>query len=118
MHHLIQQIKKHPDYHQCGMILCHEGVVRQTSICGKKVGRLRVDVNTGALQKIIAHYQAKPGIVDVLVEIYEQVDLNVGDTIMFLVVAGDVRDNVIETLTEALNDIKTSVTTKTEYYAE
>jgi len=35
---------------------------------------------------------------------------------MFLVVAGDIRDNVIMTLNDTLNAIKTTVTKKTEFY--
>jgi len=116
MKHLIDQIKNHPDYHLSGMILCHEGVVRQTSITGKKVCGLRVQVNKDALHKILARYRERPGILDVLIEIFHDIDLKVGDTIMYLVVAGDIRKNVIATLSEALDEIKSSVTTKTEYY--
>jgi len=116
MQHLIDQIKEHPDYHQSGMILCHEGVVRQTSSNEKKVTGLRVQINKEALDKVIDHYRSKPGILDILVEIFHEKDLKVGDTIMFLVVAGNIRSNVITTLSEALDEIKSSVTTKTEYY--
>jgi hypothetical protein len=35
---------------------------------------------------------------------------------MFLVVAGDIRENVIAVLTDTLNLIKTTVTEKTEYF--
>jgi molybdopterin synthase catalytic subunit len=35
---------------------------------------------------------------------------------MMLVVAGDIRENVIETLTDTLNAIKSTVTSKTEYF--
>lgn len=39
-----------------------------------------------------------------------------GRYVMFLVVAGDIRDNVVGALKETLNDIKTTVTTKTEFF--
>jgi molybdopterin synthase catalytic subunit len=39
----------------------------------------------------------------------------VGDDIMLLVVAGDIRENVIAVLNDTLNAIKTSVTNKTEF---
>jgi molybdopterin synthase catalytic subunit len=116
MQHLIEKIKQHPDYHQAGMILCHEGVVRQNSRDGKKITGLRVHLNKEAIHKILAKYRKRPGIIDVLIEIHHETDLNVGDTIMFLVVAGDIRENVIATLSEALDDIKSSATFKTEYY--
>ena len=35
---------------------------------------------------------------------------------MLLVVAGDIRENVIAVLTDTLNQIKTTVTEKTEYF--
>jgi molybdopterin synthase catalytic subunit len=34
---------------------------------------------------------------------------------MLLLVAGDIRENVIKVLTDTLNQIKTTVTKKTEY---
>ena len=35
---------------------------------------------------------------------------------MILIVAGDIRENVIAVLTDTLNQIKTTVTEKTEYF--
>ncbi len=40
-----------------------------------------------------------------------------GDDILILIVAGDIRKNVIAVLTDTLNLIKTRVTEKTEYSA-
>ncbi len=56
-------------------------------------------------------------IVEILVEINENRPLAVGDDVMFIVVAGDIRENVIGALTDTLNAIKSSVTTKTEFFA-
>ena len=36
---------------------------------------------------------------------------------MLLVVAGDIRDNVVPVLADMLNAIKTTVTEKTDFYA-
>ena len=33
---LVEKIKQHPDYPKAGMILCHNGVVRQTSRDGRR----------------------------------------------------------------------------------
>ena len=49
-------------------------------------------------------------------EIAADRDLAVGDDVMLLAVAGDIRENVIETLRDTLNAIKTTVTAKTEYF--
>ncbi|MBW2177735.1 MAG: hypothetical protein JRH03_12445 [Deltaproteobacteria bacterium] len=49
-------------------------------------------------------------------EIFDERNLVVGDDVMFLVVAGAIRETVITTLSETLNAIKTMVTKKTEYF--
>ncbi|MBA3034915.1 MAG: molybdenum cofactor biosynthesis protein MoaE [Desulfobacterium sp.] len=113
---LVDTIKKHPDYDKVGMILCHNGVVRGTSRDGRKVSGIRVAVDHAKLKKIIDASKNKPGIVEVLVKIFEDKDLGIGDDVMYLAVAGDIRENVIMTLQDTLNEIKTTVTAKTEYF--
>ena len=113
---LIDAIKKLPDYHQAGMILCHNGVVRRTSRDGRTVSGLRVKVDAEKLQQILAEQKKRPGIIEILVEIAENKDLSVGDDVMLLVVAGDIRENVISVLHDTLNAIKTTVTDKTEFF--
>ncbi|MEA3429090.1 MAG: molybdenum cofactor biosynthesis protein MoaE [Thermodesulfobacteriota bacterium] len=113
---LIDAVKKHPDYSKAGMILCHNGVVRDTSRNGRQVSGLRVAVDHEKLRNVIKENKKRKGIIEILIEIAENKDLSVGDDIMFLVVAGDIRDNVIEALKHTLNDIKATVTTKTEFF--
>jgi molybdopterin synthase catalytic subunit len=114
---LISKIKTHPAYDQVGMILCHNGVVRGSSRDGRKVTGLRVAVDRERLAKVIDEHISRPGIVDIQVEIAADTDLSIGDDVMILVVAGDVRENVIDALTDTLNAIKTTVTLKTEFFA-
>ena len=116
LNHLIDTIKKHPDYDKAGMILCHNGVVRSTSRDGRKVSGLTIAVDQQKLQEVIDKHKKKPGIIEILVEIVDNKNLSVGDDVMFLVVAGDIRDNVIPALSETLNAIKTTVTSKTEFF--
>ena len=113
---MLNKVKRHPDYHEAGMILCHNGVVRSTSRDGRRVNGLRVAVDREQLNRILQHQRQSPGIIDILVEIAEDKDLKVGDDVMLLVVAGDIRENVIAVLAETLNQIKSTVTHKTEYY--
>ena len=113
---LLDTVKQHPDYHQAGMILCHNGVVRSTSRDGRKVSGLQITVNHNKLQKIVGANKQIPGIIEILVEFNENQTLSVGDDVMFLVVAGDIRENVIRVLTDTLNAIKATVTHKTEYF--
>ncbi len=112
---LIDTIKKHPDYDNVGMILCHNGVVRSTSRNGRKVSGLKIRVDHVKLRHVIQEHKKRPGIIEILVQIAENKDLSVGDDVMLLVVAGDIRDNVIATLKDTLDDIKTTVTSKTEF---
>ena len=113
---LIDKIKRNPEYDRVGMILCHNGVVRGTSRDGRKVSGLKIAVDHTKLKKIIDENKKRPGIVEILVEVAENKELSVGEDVMFLVVAGDIRDNVIMALNDTLNAIKTTVTKKTEFY--
>ena len=76
----------------------------------------KIAVDHTKLKKIIDENKKRPGIVEILVEIAEKKELSVGEDVMFLVVAGDIRDNVIMALNDTLNAIKTTVTKKTEFY--
>ena len=85
---------------------------------GRKVKGLKVAVDHEKLEQIISEQSQKSGIVDIQVNIVENKNLAVGDDIMHLVVAGDIRENVISVLKETLDAIKTKVTQKTEYLKE
>ncbi len=112
---LIDKIKAHPDYPKVGMILCHVGVVRGTSRDGRLVSGLDLTVDRRSLESILSKERKRPGIIEILVEINEG-SLNVGDEVMFIVVAGDLRDHVIPVLEDTLNAIKSEVTYKTEHF--
>jgi molybdopterin synthase catalytic subunit len=115
---LIAAVKRHPDIQRAGMILIHNGIVRATSRQGTRVSGLRVAVDTERLKTVLAKHRRRPGIVDIQVEIVSDRDLAVGDDVMLLVVAGDIRENVIAALTDTLEAIKTTVTSKTEFEIE
>jgi molybdopterin synthase catalytic subunit len=115
---MIQQIKLRPDYSHVGMILCHNGVVRSTSRNGRQVTGLRVSVDYSALDSLIEKNKHLSGIVDIQVKIFDNQTLSVGDDVMYLVVAGDIRENVIHALSTTLNEIKTTITNKTEFFIE
>ena len=107
---MMESIKQNPDYDKVGMILCHNGVVRGTSRDGHTVKGLRVAVDHQKLADIVSAQKKIPGIMDIKVEIAEDRDLAVGDDVMVLLVAGDIRENVIKVLTDTLNLIKSTVT--------
>ena len=112
---LIDSVKTHPDFPKVGMILCHVGVVRGTSRDGRPVSGLDLTVDRHALAAILSEQRKRPGIVDILVEIQEGW-LRVGDEVMFIVVAGDLRDHVIPVLGDTLHAIKKQVTRKKEHF--
>ncbi len=114
---MIESIKRHPEFPNAGMVLCHNGVVRATSRDGRRVSGLRVTVDLARLQQIVSEQKNRPGIIDIRVEIAADRDLSVGDDVMLLAVAGDVRENVIAVLSDTLNLIKATVTRKTETFA-
>ena len=115
---LVDNIKRLPDYDKVGMILCHNGVVRGTSRDGRKVNGLRVAVDQATLERVVQTHKERPGIIEILVQINADCDLKVGDDVMLLAVAGDIRENVTAALSDTLNAIKSTVTTKTEYFSE
>ncbi len=113
---LIESIKQHPDYPKVGMILCHNGVVRATSRDGRQVSGLRIVVDPEKLRQVVETHKSRAGIVEILVHINGDLDLKVGEDVMYIVVAGDIRENVISTLQDTLNTIKSTVTQKTQYF--
>jgi molybdopterin synthase catalytic subunit len=113
---MMDQIKKHPDYHKAGMILFHNGVVRATSREGEEVTGLEIVVDHEKLAQVINEQKKREGIIEILIHINEGKKLYVGDDVMFLVVAGNIRENVIGTLTDTLNEVKSDVTSKTQFF--
>jgi len=114
---MINQMKNHPDFSKAGMVLYHNGVVRDSSRDGRPVTGLTITVDQEKLDQILDRTRAMPGIVEVLVQINSDAPLMVGDDVMYLAVAGDIREHVIEALTYALNRIKTEATAKTQVFA-
>ncbi|PKN35179.1 MAG: molybdenum cofactor biosynthesis protein MoaE [Deltaproteobacteria bacterium HGW-Deltaproteobacteria-19] len=110
---MIQSVKSHPRFSEAGMILCHNGVVRATSRDGRPVSQVTVRADRERLASIVAEIKGRPGIVEVLAEVREGT-LRVGEDVMYVVVAGDFRENVFAALMDAVNMIKAGVTRKTE----
>lgn len=111
---LIQKIKQRDDYHKVGMILCHDGVVRGTSRDGSPVRSVDVRADRETIEAIVEEQKKRPGIIEILYEVNEG-KLNVGDDLLIIVVAGDIREHVIPVLTDTLNAIKSRGTHKQEH---
>ncbi len=113
---MLAKVKAHPDYSKVGMTLIHNGVVREATREGQGVTDLEIDVDHTILDNIIVQAKAMPGIIEVLIWIAEGQTLKVGDDIMYLIVAGDIRENVQDALRETLDKIKTTATKKRQSY--
>jgi len=98
-----------------GMILVHNGVVRDRDRDGRLVSGIVVTADRGRLDAVLEEARRLPGVLAVEVEICEGA-LSVGEDLMLLGVAGDIREHVIGALTWTLNRIKTEVTRKKEYF--
>ena len=110
---MIDRLKRHPDFHTAGMILCHNGVVRATSRDGAPVHELTVKADKARLDDIVAAMKKRPGILDIIAEVREGT-LYPGDDIMLIAVAGDIREHVFPVLRDMIDMIKSGVTHKTE----
>ncbi len=99
---------------RAGMILLHNGIVRHSSRDGNRVASIEVKAHWERLSEVMEEAESLPGVIAVEVEIAEG-PLEVGDDIMLLGIAGDIRENTISALAHVLNRIKKEVTAKKEY---
>jgi molybdopterin synthase catalytic subunit len=115
---LVAGVKAHPDIARAGMILCHNGIVRESDRSGaKRVRALKVTVDHTAIERIRSWGESRPGIVAVAIESLEG-EFQVGDDLLFVVVAGDVRENVFAVTREIVERIKSEGVQKTEFYKD
>jgi len=110
---MMNKIKTRPDFHKAGMILFHNGVVRNSSRDGKPVNELTVTCDMNKLDKIVSRMKKRPGIIEVLCEVKEGI-LHAGDDIMLVAVAGDFRENVFPVLMDTVDMIKRDATREME----
>ncbi|MCS7164572.1 MAG: molybdenum cofactor biosynthesis protein MoaE [Thermodesulfovibrio sp.] len=111
----LREIKENPKSKSAGMILIHNGIVRETSKDGRPVKGMRLSYDSEKLEKIIQDIKSKEGIVDVRVWI-NQGELKVGDDIMIVLVAGRLRNDVIPALQEIVGKIKNEVVDEKEIF--
>ncbi len=110
---MIQTIKSNPNFHNAGMIASHIGIVRSFSRDGKPVQGVDVEFDHEKIQEILTDIKSRPGILDILVN-SNSGHLKVGDEIMTIVVAGDIRENVFPALVDAVERLKSEASTKKE----
>lgn len=111
----IAQLKQEPGFaDSVGMVLVHNGVVRGWSRRdGSAVAGIQVRPDRRRIEELRAEYEARPGIFRVLIEACEGL-LMPGDDLLFIIVAGDIRENVKPVLAELLDRVKSEAVAKTE----
>jgi molybdopterin synthase catalytic subunit len=109
----LQELKSHEDAARIGMYLIHNGVVRGTARDGSVVNGMELSYDRQRLSDAVDAALAMPGIVCARAWINEG-NLRVGDDIMYALVAGDIRENVIGALQEFVRTIKTEVVVERE----
>lgn len=109
----LEEAKRSCDLSATGMFLVHNGVVRGTSRSGEIVAGMDLVVDRARLDEIVESARLMEGVTYVRAWVNEG-SLEVGDDIMYVVVAGDIREHVFEALQALVKMIKTQAVRETE----
>lgn len=111
----IAELKTEPGFREnVGMVLVHNGVVRAWSRKdGSKVDRVKIEVDYEKVESIRSEINARPGIFQVVAEARSG-EYEPGDDLLFLIVTGDIRENVKPALADLLDRIKSEAVRKQE----
>jgi len=111
----IADLKKRPDFNdKVGMILIHNGTVRNWSRKDhQQVTALETTVDQGKIERLRQEYLEQQGIYDIIVEARSG-RFAPGDDLLFILVAGDLRENVKPVLAGLLDRIKAEAVSKNE----
>lgn len=109
----IKEVKQRANPEDLGMILVHNGIVRGTSKSGNRVGAMKLSYDQKKLNFIIPVFKQRTGVVEVKVWINSG-NLKIGDDIMFVMVAGRFRTDVIPVFEELLTIVKKEIVTEEE----
>ena len=111
----IAKLKEKSDFAEnVGMILVHNGIVRAWSRQTKEnVAFLEVYPDYDRIAAIREEIMQREGIYEVVIEALEG-RFQPGDDLMFLIVAGDIRENVKPALADLLDRVKSEAMNKKE----
>lgn len=115
----IEELKKRPEFTEnVGMILIHNGVVRNWSRKDRaNVSALEVTPDYAKIEALREEYLQQEGIFDIIVEAHSG-RFQPGDDLLFIIVAGDLRENIKPVLAELLDRIKAEAVTKKEILSD
>ncbi|MHB0979379.1 MAG: molybdenum cofactor biosynthesis protein MoaE [Thermoleophilia bacterium] len=109
----VDEVKARPDSAAVGMMLTHRGVVRGCSRSGEAVSAMTLTVDRSRLDEVLAEAETWEGVIAIRAWVNEGF-LSVGDDIMSVLVAGDIRENVFSALQRLVHLIKTEVVSESE----
>jgi len=111
----IAELKKRPDFiDNVGMILVHNGTVRNWSREDHRhVTALETTVDEEHLEQLRQEYKQKKGIFEILIET-KSGRFHPGDDLLFILVAGDLREHIKPVLGELLDRVKAEAISKQE----
>jgi len=109
----LAEMKASPEAGDVGMYLSHNGVVRSFSRDGREVTGMELSYDADGLAAALDVARAMPGIAFTRAWVNSG-HLEVGDDIMYVIVGGDIREHVFDTLQSLVRTIKTTVVAETE----
>lgn len=111
----IGKLKQEPGFaDSVGMVLVHNGTVRSWSRKDRQqVTALEVTPDQEKIQELVREFSARPGIFRIIAEARSG-RFQPGDDLLFIIVAGDVREHVKPVLSELLERIKAEGVSKRE----
>jgi molybdopterin synthase catalytic subunit len=110
---LVEKVKREMDPAKVGMIVCHNGVVRGTTRAGLPAESLEIDVDRAIWDRVLVDMRREPGIAAIEAHLFTGLR-QVGDDVMLVVVAGDIRENVFPVLEKTVNRLKAQAVRKKE----
>ncbi len=115
---MVREVRNTVDISKAGMLLCHNGFVRDTSRVGAKpVESIELKADHSKVEEIRQWALKLPGIVAVEIEPFEG-KFQVGDDLLYIVMAGDIRENVFAGLRSTLDRVKSEAVNKKEAYKD
>lgn len=120
----LAEAKQDPQAAQCGMYLTHNGVVRATPKAQVREGVeglpevscVEFSYDADGLAQAVEEAKTWPGVYYVRVWLNEG-RVNVGDSLMYVLIGADIRPNCIDALQKLVGKIKNDLVVEKEIYA-
>ncbi len=113
----IAELKKTPGFSDnVGMVLVHNGMIRGWSRKDhRNVTAVEITPDHAKIQALCEEVQKRPGIFRAIAQAEGGVK-HPGDDVLFIIVAGDIRENVKPALSDLLDRIKSEAVGKREIF--